>query len=68
MRNRLRAGRINPRRLGQGMVEYAGALLIAAMIIATLATAAKTNNWMYNSYYAIFTAAGNMLMNAAGNI
>lgn len=56
------------KRRGQGVIEYAGAMIVAAVIVASLAAGMQTNNWMYNSYNTIFNASGQMLINAVGNI
>ncbi len=53
---------------GQGVVEYAGAMLVAAMIVTVLVTGAGSNQWIYNSYSAIFNAAGNVLMNGVNSL
>ncbi len=60
--------RVNYRTAGQGMVEYAGAMLIAALIVASLVTGAQTNNWMYQAYVSIFNASGNMMINAINTL
>ncbi len=59
---------IYQKRRGQGVVEYAGALITAALIVAVLTTGMQTNNWMYNSYNTIFNSAGQMLIDAVGNL
>lgn len=56
------------RQPGQGVVEYAGAMIVAALLIVMLTTGMNTNNWMYNSYNNIFNAAGDMMINAIGNL
>lgn len=56
------------KRHGQGMVEYAGAWLVAAMIVLMLVQGIQDNNWMYNAYNAIFNGAGNMMSNAVSNL
>lgn len=53
---------------GQGVVEYAGAMVIAATIVAALCTATQTNNWMYNAYNNLYATSGNLLMNAVNNL
>lgn len=47
---------------GQGIIEYAGAMIVAALIVAILTTGMADNNWMYNAYNSIFNAAGDMLI------
>lgn len=56
------------RRYGQGIVEYAGALVIAGLIIGALINAAASGNWLNASYVAIFTACQTMLVNFAAGI
>lgn len=50
------------KRVGQGMIEYAGAMVTAALIVAMLINGIQTDNWMYEAYENIFNAAGNMLV------
>lgn len=52
------------KRNGQAMIEYFGALMVAAVIVAMLASGMETNNWLYNSYNDVFNASGNLLMDA----
>jgi len=57
------------KRYGQGVIEYGGALIVASMVVASvLVSGIGKNGWMYNSYTAIFSAAGNMLISAVGNL
>jgi hypothetical protein len=56
------------KRQGQGVIEYAGAMIVAAVIVASLAFGMETNNWMYSAYNSIFNAAGNLLISAVGNL
>ena len=60
--------KLNKPRRGQGMIEYAGAMIVAAVIVAMLATGVVEDNWMYNSYNNIFNAAGNMLISQLSNL
>ncbi|MCA9842036.1 MAG: hypothetical protein KC475_07925 [Cyanobacteria bacterium HKST-UBA03] len=53
---------------GQGIVEYAGALVIAALIIGGLITGASGNGWLAQSYTTIYNTAGGMLINFASQI
>ncbi len=52
-----------PKCRGQGVIEYAGAMIVAAAIVAVLVTGMQTNNWMYNAYNNIYNASGNLLIN-----
>ena len=60
--------RLRKKTEGQGVIEYAGAMIVAALIVAMLATGMTQNNWMYNAYNSIFNAAGNMMITAIGNL
>lgn len=53
---------------GQGVIEYAGAMIVAALIVASLVTGMGTNNWMYNAYNSIMNSAGQMLIDSAANL
>jgi hypothetical protein len=50
-------------RPGQGVIEYAGALITAAMIVVALTTGMNEGNWMYNTYNTIYNSAGKLLVN-----
>ena len=51
------------KRCGQAVIEYAGAVIVSAVIIATLAAATRTNSWMYNAYNNLYNSAGTLLIN-----
>jgi len=57
------------RKLGQGIIEYSGAMIVAGLIVSVLLIGGiGQNSWMYNSYNAIFSAAGNMMLNALNTL
>lgn len=58
----------NKKHFGQGVVEYSGALIMAGLIVALLATGAGEDQWMYNSYNNIINTATGYLMDEAMNI
>lgn len=47
---------------GQGIIEYAGAMVVAMAVVAVLTTGIQTNGWMYDSYNTLFNFAGNLLL------
>ncbi len=53
---------------GQGLVEYAGALCIAGLLVGAVVLGTQEGSWMFTAYSAIVTAAGNMLVSMAGQI
>ncbi len=53
---------------GQGMIEYAGAMIIAAAIVAVLVSGLSDGNWMYNAYDTIFTYAGDFMAERSNEI
>ncbi len=59
---------IKAKRKGQGVVEYAGAMIVAALIVASLTAGMAQGNWMYNAYESIFNSAGNMTLNALNDL
>jgi len=48
---------------GQGLVEYAGGMMVAAFIVTLLIVGIQTNNWMFNAYNMIFTATQQVIAN-----
>jgi hypothetical protein len=53
---------------GQGVIEYAGAMIVAALIVVSLTTGMQKDQWMYEAYEAIYQAAGNNLEANAAKI
>lgn len=53
---------------GQGLVEYAGALCVAGLLVGAVVLGTSSGGWMSTAYTAIMTAAGNMLVSMAGQI
>lgn len=53
---------------GQAVIEYAGAMIVAAVVVATIVTGTGQNQWVYNAYSGLFNAAGNVLANQLTNL
>jgi hypothetical protein len=57
---------IATKKRGQGVVEYAGALVIAALIVGAVLTVGQTG--MQTAFQAVITAIQTYLTTQAGNI
>ncbi len=53
---------------GQGVIEYAGAMIVAAFIVGALISGVAYNSWIWNFYNATFLGSGNVIYNNIGNL
>jgi Flp pilus assembly pilin Flp len=51
---------------GQGVVEYAGALLVGAVMVGLVLGGTQRDQWLYTAYIQVFNMAGESLQSQSG--